>query len=116
MQIAAIFFMIIYYLLSENIVDEQEDAQDAEADAIGDAVAEHHRNTNQGRDDDGDKQGALHSSRHQTTAEQDADETQDADWRKLAELHEGSFIGGDDTLYKQHCQSLLPGYRTPITT
>ena len=67
------FFMIIYYLLSESIVEEQEDAQDA-------------------------------------------DETQDADWRKLAELHEGSFIGGDDTLYKQHCQSLLPGYRTPITT
>lgn len=67
------FFMIIYYLLSESIVEEQEDAQDA-------------------------------------------DETQDADWRKLAELHEGSFIGGDDTLYEQHCQSLLPGYRTPITT
>ena len=43
---------------------------------------------------------ALHSSRHQTTTEQDADETQDADWRKLAELHEGSFIGGDDTLYE----------------
>ena len=59
---------------------------------------------------------ALHSSRHQTATEQDADETQDADWRKLAELHEGSFIGGDDTLYEQHCQSLLPGYRTPITT
>lgn len=66
MQIAANYFMIIYYLLSESIVDEQEDAQDierkiqilklthhhldehiaqdAEADAIGDAVAEHHRN------------------------------------------------------------------------
>ena len=59
---------------------------------------------------------AFYSSRHQTATEQDADETQDADWRKLAELHEGSFIGGDDTLYEQHCQSLLPGYRTPITT
>lgn len=66
MQVAANYFMIIYYLLSESIVDEQEDAQnierkiqilelthhhldehiaqDAEADAIGDAVAEHHRN------------------------------------------------------------------------
>ena len=61
------FFMIIYYLLSESIVEEQEDALDT-------------------------------------------------DWRKLAELHKGSFIGGDDTLYEQHCQSLLPGYRTPITT
>lgn len=66
MQVAANYFMIIYYLLSESIVDEQEDAQnierkiqilelthhhldkhitqDAETDAIGDAVAEHHRN------------------------------------------------------------------------
>ena len=73
MQIAANCFMIIYYLLSESIVDEQEDAQDierkiqilklthhhldqyitqdAEADAIGDAVAEHHRNhCNEGRE------------------------------------------------------------------
>lgn len=66
MQIAA-FILVYDYLLSESIVEEQEDAQDA-------------------------------------------------DWRKLAELHEGSFIGGDDTLYEQHCQSLLPGYRTPITT
>ena len=55
-----------------------------------------HRNTNQGRDDDGDKQGALHSSRHQTAAEQDADETQDADWCKLAELHESIRIGSND--------------------
>ena len=66
MQIAANYFMIIYYLLSESIIDEQEDAQnierriqilelthhhldqyitqDAEADAIGDTVAEHHGN------------------------------------------------------------------------
>ena len=55
-----------------------------------------HRNTYQGRDDDGDEQGALHSSRHQTAAEQDTDETQNADWRKLAELYEGIRIGGDD--------------------
>ena len=66
MQIAAICFMIIYYLLSESIIDEQEDAQDierriqilelthhhldqyitqdTEADTIGNTVAEHHRN------------------------------------------------------------------------
>ena len=55
-----------------------------------------HRNTNQGRDDDGDKQRALHSSRHQTATEQDADETQDADWCKLAELHESISIGSND--------------------
>ena len=55
-----------------------------------------HRNTYQCRDDDSDEQGALHSSRHQTTAEQDADETQDADWRKLAELHESISIGSND--------------------
>lgn len=40
--------------------------------------------------------GALHSSRHQTAAEQVTDETQNADWRKLAELYEGIRIGGDD--------------------
>lgn len=55
-----------------------------------------HRNTYQCRDDNGDEQEALHSSRHQTATEQDADETQDADWRKLAELHESIRIGSND--------------------
>ena len=65
MQVAASFFIYRFHL-AENIIEEQEDAQnierkiqilelthhhldqyiaqDAEADAIGDAVAEHHRN------------------------------------------------------------------------
>ena len=30
MQVAANYFMIIYYLLSESIIDEQEDAQNIE--------------------------------------------------------------------------------------
>ena len=71
---------LVFYLslhLTENIIEEQEDAQNierriqilelthhhldqyitqnSEADTIGDTVAEYHRNTNQGRDDDGDK-------------------------------------------------------------
>ena len=65
MQVAASFFIYRFHL-AENIIEEQEDAQDierriqvlelthhhldqyiaqdSEADAIGDAVAEHHRN------------------------------------------------------------------------